>query len=416
MAECPPYQKYTYAELVNYSVQELIKFPVIFPEMEPFMNRSILEKIRSNTPLKKSPPVFNVLRYLANNITKISLFLVMMGCFNLWFYLYRIDHLTLLPSMLTTPSTLLAISFALAGIIVAFFITLLMPAIFYLAKMLLSKEHKPDKAIIPHSFLMSFIISVTGVLESETANSIFIFIISGYCINLIFHIFYGNWRRQIKIYASAFLINVAFIIITLFIYNKADLSGIDRFYRFITIFLYMTICYFPIMAIYDFFNETKRGINKKTIISLATTFIIIFYVTLNITPGFFVRANDHAIYLAGLKSNHINLYKIQANEYPAHWFKNNWTVKYRENESIWVEGYAIFQNSNIKVICPADSQARIQKKLIEETTIFSRLEKSRGAWKDMENCIEIENKSGSTLFWQKDKDSAKKSQSAAPSV
>ncbi|MEM6052274.1 hypothetical protein AAH450_17065 [Erwinia sp. P7711] len=362
------------------------------------MNKNKIEKIRMNKSKKPQHlNIYDIGVWLTQNLAKISLFSVLMGFLNLWFYLYRIDHLPLLPSMLTTPSTLLSISFALIIIIFGFFITLLLPTLSYSFSTLFLAKKETDTAVIRHSFFISLFLAITGVFDSETALGLFIYIISGYIIFFAIQFFYCEWRETMKIYSRCIIINFAFMIVLFFIYNRAGLSGIDRFYRFVVIFLYLISCYILMAATYDFLKSKRPFFSKKNILPYLLAFIIIMYLTMSIAPGFITRANDYAMTLAGLKSEQKSIFKVNPADYPDNWLKERWLIKYTNAGSVWVEGYAIFQNSNVKVICPTTDYQQIKKRMIEETTIFSKTSTLRHPSGNTFNCIDIENKPNTTL-------------------
>lgn len=362
------------------------------------MNKSKIEKIRMDAGKKtRTLNIYDIGIWLTQNLAKISLFAVLTGCLNLWLYLYRIDHLPLLPSMLTTPSTLLSISFALIIIIFSFFIMLLLPTLFYSFSTLFLANKEADAAVIKHSFLISVFLAVTGVFDTQIALGLFIYILSGYILFFAWHFLQGEWKKQMKLYLRCIIINLAFIIVIPFIYNSADLSGIDRFYRFVVIFMYLVICYILIAATYDLLKRKRSFFSKQNIFSWLLAFVTIIYLTMSIAPGFVTRANDYAMTLAGLKSEQKSLFKVTPADYPDNWLKDRWVIKYTQAGSNWIEGYAIFQNSNVKVICPTAVYQQIKQRMIKETTIFSQLDTTRRRPAGILNCLDIENKSNTTL-------------------
>lgn len=329
------------------------------------------------------------LRTTVKYLPQISAFCAIIGFVNIWIYLGRIDQLPLLPSVLASPSTLLAIFASMSLIITLWSILIIFPAA-VLAWYV--KNIGGDKRInhfITHSLILSIIIAVAGVNDSSLTPPIATYYAMIYACHICIKQCKNKTKESIQNILGALFFNIPLFMIFLFIYNKSSLSEVDRTVRLITLLSYLFAIYTPILSISIHFKN-KKIIDIKSIIAvLLSTFIILFPITYYFNKGLLFKFNDYTMVLSGLRSTELQSFKVDSASFPTGWLDSNWGVGSTNDSQLWLKGYPLFQNNEIILTCPEETMREMNKYIVANSTLHNNLHK--GSMSSM-RCIFIRKK------------------------
>ncbi|WP_410676467.1 hypothetical protein [Citrobacter braakii] len=348
------------------------------------MSMTTFKNKKSKTEQQK---IKELLKSLLPHLPHLSLLSAVIGFINIWIYLSRIGKLNLLPSFLASPSTLLAIFASMCLILILFLLFILMPTIIFYWLCAISKD-KDSKITIYQTITIGLLLSIIGSTDVLYTTGFFIFITAFYICYFLYTALHNKLKINIFALIKGFIINIPTFIIISIIYNNTALSGIDRLAKILILFVYLIIIYMPLIACDGILNKQK-GRKKESAARIITTIIIIsIYFISVMTPGILIKLNNYTISFSGLRSDIMFWYKINKNNFPSEWLKNNWGIKETSQNEIWIQGYPVVQNNNFTFVCPERTH-----KLMNEyvNTRLNSFVKEKSGSMDTGNCILIQN-------------------------
>lgn len=339
---------------------------------------------------EKNLSIFNLLKSFIKHIAPISMLFISIGFINLWFYLKTIEQLPLLPSAISSPSALFSIFASMSIVITACLFIIILPAVFFFMLYLINKNNLRDKEIIINGTIISFILVVLGSInDGNIILGLITFLASFYFCYFIYIFYHNNIVIFLKILLQGAVINIP-ILITLLTINSNIVSSYQTIpIRLLILLIYAMISYIPIFTLNYIINQ-RNIYSRQSIKAISLGLLFIFYFIIAATPGIFTKLNYNIITYSGFNNNTKQLYKVLKENYPTGWIEENFDNSILEKNFIWVEGYAIFQNNAIALICPEKTYKNVQKYIMENITRFNNSRNSNLS--DTTKCILIENK------------------------
>ena len=328
------------------------------------------------------------------NLTQLSIAFAVIGFINIWIYLYRINQLNLLTSVISAPSTLLVIFASMSMILILWLILYIIPTIIFTWCASVNDLTDNSHFIVAHSTFISLYLAIFGAYPSETALSVLIFCSVVYISYFIYRHFTASAKNSIIHFIVAFATNVPLIFVLSVIYNKVALSDIPRIYRVCILGLNLIPVYVPLFYAAIILKKNKIIRIKEIFLITALTTGAVAYITLMAMGGLLYKLNDNTMSYVGLRSDEPQWFKVNKEQFPQGWLNTNWQEKNSAGSEVWLKGYPIFQNNTIALICPESTYKAMESYTLSKMTFFSSL--PRGSM-DSSQCIVIENSPGKVL-------------------
>ncbi len=328
------------------------------------------------------------------NLTQLSITFAVIGFINIWVYLYRINQLNLLVSIISAPSTLLVVFASMIMIILLWLVLYISPTLIFTWCTSVNGLTDNSYSIIFHSIFISLYLAVFSAYPTDTALSAFIFCSVIYICYFIYRHFTTSAKDSIIHFAVAFATNIPLIIILSTIYNKAALSDIPRIYRICILSVNLIPVYVPLFHTSNILKKNKKIRFKDIVLITVLTTGAVAYITSMTMGGLLYKLNNNTMSYVGLRSDEPQWFKINKEQFPQGWLNTNWQDKNHTDSEVWLKGYPLFQNNSIALMCPESTYKAMEIYTRSKMTFFKGI--THGSM-DSSQCIVIENSPGKIL-------------------
>lgn len=329
-------------------------------------------------------------KFIITDLAQLSILFAVIGFLNVWLYLSRINQLSLLTAVLSTPSTLLAVFASICLILIKWGVILSIPSLIMTWSAKINKIEHSIKRLIYHSVSLSIVLAVLSCFPSEVAIPLIIYYLMFYCCYMAYLHTIPKQKNSFTILFTALLINLFIILIFSLLYNNLALQQYSRPERVFVLLVGMIVIYTPLSIMVWYISKGKK-IKVKEVVAIASLSICVFvYIITMFASGIFIKLNDFSMNYAGLRGDTYHWIKINPDDFPENWLDNYKGVKQvTKNGSIWIEGLSLFQNKDYAFVC--------SQEIIEEINKYTRsrmipfFDNPTGSM-DTDSCILTENK------------------------
>lgn len=329
-------------------------------------------------------------KFIITDLAQLSILFAVIGFFNIWLYLSRINKLSLLTAVLSTPSTLLAVFASICLILIKWGVLLSIPSIIMTWSTKINKIERSVKRLLYHSLCLSIALAILGCFPAENAIPMIIYYIMFYCCYIVYLHTVPKENNSFAILLTALLINIGIIFIFSVLYNSLSLHQYSRPERVFALLIGMLIIYMPIFIIAWHITNKKKIKLKEVIVIAVLSVCVLVYLIAIFASGIFIKLNDYSMNYAGLRGNSYHWIKINPDDFPDNWLNNYKGVKQTtKNGSVWIEGLSLFQNKDYAFVCSQETIEEMNKYTRSRMILF--FDNPAGSM-DTNSCILTENK------------------------
>lgn len=316
---------------------------------------------------------FPLSQFFSSNLTQLSIGFTIIGFVNVWIYLSRIDQLNLLSSLLSTPTTLLAVFASMSFILLSWGLMITFPTCIYLWMVYQDKSQSDAKSIAFHSLIISIPLAILGAYSVDTAISAATFVMMFYTCYFCYRWTTQNLNKSLINFIKGITINLVILVIFGFIYNKFSLSIVSRPVRIATLLSYLVIIYIPIFLALNNIRKNKKNQIKNVFIILITTILSMAYMATSLTNGLVMKMNDHTMTIAGLRSDDMHWFNVKSKDYPPGWLHQHWNITENNEPEVWLQGFMLVQSNTIVLICPQSTLNSMREYTLAHLTFHNDL-------------------------------------------